>query len=237
MLAQMLATYHSSLQASHRRPNSILNIMKSCTVLIFTASCAFLFVAQTHTSVVKKRAADTEQLAATTLKDLEEQCRTSQEALTQAFHRMLERLKACNKELGSKKQKQSNCTGLSAYNAAQDALSRSVEECLLAAIRLRNAAEDEEVEEENISLMHQYQSRLVANETISGFLRNVLESEQRSPSSWTRQNDASTPEDQEVCPTTFRVSSSINCMFVLRQFIGDIVVKILYMCAAIISTI
>ena len=233
----MLATYLSGLQASHRRPNSILNIMKSCTVLIFTASCAFLFVAQTHTSVVKKRAADTEQLAATTLKDLEEQCRTSQEALTQAFHRMLERLKACNKELGSKKQKQSNCTGLSAYNAAQDALSRSVEECLLAAIRLRNAAEDEEVEEENISLMHQYQSRLVANETINGFLRNVLESEQRSPSSWTRQNGASIPEDQAVCPTTFRVSNSINCMFVLRQFIRDIVVKILNMCTAIISTI
>ena len=187
--------------------------MKLCTVSTFIALCAFLFIAQTHTSVVKKRAADPEQSSATTAEDLEQKCKMSQQALTRAFRRMWSRLKTCNKQLASEKQRQSNCTGLSAYHAAQNALSRSLEERLRVAIELKNSTDDEEVEEEDEEeetlLMHQYESRLVTNETMNTFLRDIPEREQQTREAQGL-NELSTLEDQEVCPTTFRVSNNIN---------------------------
>ena len=184
--------------------------MKLCTVLTSTALCAYLFIAQTHTSVVKKRAANTEQSSATTAEDLEQKCKMSQKVLTRAFRRMWSRLSTCNKQLSSEKRRQSNCTGLSAYHAAQNALSRSLEERLLVAIELKNSTDDDEFkEEEEILLMHQYESRLVTNETINSFLRDIPEREQQTREAQGL-NEVSTPEDQEVCPTTFRVSNNIN---------------------------
>ena len=185
--------------------------MKLCTVLTFTALYAFLFIAQTHTSVVKKRAANTEQSSATTAEDLEQKCEMSQQALIQAFRQMWSLLKTCNKQLASEKQRQSNCTGLSAYHAAQNALSRSLEERLLVAIELKNLTDDNEIEEEEEEtlLMHQYESRLVTNETMNTFLRDIPEREQQTREAQGL-NEVSTPEDQEVCPTTFRVSNNIN---------------------------